>query len=140
MAEKIEQTAPYVLAMVVCDNVHVDPTTGKKTLLGLFTSVSASQFPIRINSMVLYAAITDGHGPTPIEVKLVDVNESRPPIFKAEAMIPFDDPRVVIEFLNLMLNLEFPEPGEYRLQLFGCKQLLMERRIVVVPIPEAPHA
>ena len=32
--------------MVICDTVYIDPATGKKSVLGIFTAYQASEFPL----------------------------------------------------------------------------------------------
>ena len=89
---------------------------------------------------MLYVVLTDGHGDTPVSIRLIDANESRPPIFEAENRVLFSDPRLIADICLGIMNIEFPEPGEYRLQLFACGTLLMERRIVCTTPPEVPNA
>lgn len=129
--ESSQQPTPYVLAIVICDGAHVDPTTGKVTLLGLFSVLFAEEFPFAVPQIVVYGALTDGRGITPVTVKLVDSEEARDPIFEGEVDCDFTDPRDVASFLVEMGELEFPEPGEYRVQLWSCNTLLSERKIVV---------
>jgi len=139
-SDKIEQVPPYVIAMVTCDSIYVDPTTGKKSLLGVFSAVCARSFPVRIGQLCLYVAMTDGRGVTPFTIRLVDGEEERDPIFQMQGEIIFTDPRMVAELITGMVNIEFPEAGEYRLQFLACNTLLMERRIVIAGSPEAPDA
>jgi hypothetical protein len=53
----------------------------------------------------------------------------RPAVFDAEAEFEFEHPRQVIEGMFAFSNLAFPEPGEYRLKLFGAAEFLMERAL-----------
>jgi hypothetical protein len=129
---------PYPLAMVICDLAWRDPATGKITLLGCFSAVSASDFPVSIFSLGLYIALTDGRGKIPIRIRIVDVDESREPIFESEVEFDFADPRVIAEICLNMPGLTFPEPGEYRCQAFAGSDFLIERRIVAVRTGENP--
>ena len=76
--------------------------------------------------------MTNGHGKTRIRLTLVGPDESQPPLFSREGMIEFVDPRMVAELNFGLANISFPKPGEYRLQLFGNDELLMERRLYVL--------
>ena len=49
-SEMPEGNEPVALAMVLCDGIHIDPGTGKRTLLGLFNSACSPELPARINS------------------------------------------------------------------------------------------
>ncbi len=138
--EKVDQQSPYVLAMIIADSIYVDPSSGKKTLLGLFSAIFTTVLPARIGQVALYVAMTDGRGKTPLRIVFVDADEENPPIFEAQAEFEFTDPRMVAELMMSMNNLEFPAAGEYRLQLWCSQELLIERRIVVSLPPESRDA
>jgi len=127
---------PYPLAMVVCDAIWRDPGTGKHTLLGLFSGIQAKEFPAKHGLLALFVALTDGHGKTRIGLRLVDAEEKRKPLFDGSQEVDFVDPRAIVEISFHVSNLLFEEPAEYRFQLFGGGELLMERRILVGDITE----
>jgi len=130
--EKVGPPAPVVLAMVICDAIHQDPATRKCTLLGTFSTIRARQFPVRHPQLSVHIALTDGHGRTRIRLTLVAAEEGGQTLFNGEGMIDFTDPRMVAELNFTIGNLSFPSPGEYRLQVYGNDQLLMERRLDVM--------
>ena len=37
---------PQLLAWLTCDGVHIDPATGKHTVLGVFSNIHSDQFPL----------------------------------------------------------------------------------------------
>jgi hypothetical protein len=125
---------PLVLAMVVCDWVHRDPATNKHTILGTFSSLAAPHYPATHKRLGIYVALTDVLGLTPITLKLVDVNETRPEQELASGKIRCPDPRLVAEMGFNVPGVLFPAPGEYRLQLFAGQTLLLERRILAMQI------
>ena len=117
--------------MVVCDNVHQDPGTGKFFLLGCFSVVHAREFPATHPLMFLYVSVTNGRGKVPLKIQLIDANEEQSPIWSVEEEVDFPDPRIVMEMYFGLVNIKFPEPGEYRFQLFAAREFLMERRIII---------
>ncbi len=127
--------APYTLAMVIADAIWRDPGTGKRTILGCFSSIAATEFPTVHPQLVVYVAITDGRGDTPIKLQLVDAEEEGEPIFQAESEVQFKDPRSIFEMEFHFRAIPFPHPGEYRIQLFASGGFLLERRILVQQIP-----
>ncbi len=131
---KYGRPAPMVLAMILCDAIHQDPATKKSTLLGTFSTINARKFPAVHRQLAVHAAMTNGHGKTQIRLTLVGPDESQPPLFSREGMIEFVDPRMVAELNFALANISFPKPGEYRLQLFGNDELLMERRLYVLAV------
>jgi hypothetical protein len=123
---------PLALAMVMCDEVWTDPNTGKKTILGTFSSLFGTPFPLRLNQLSAYIALTDAQGKMSFAVRIIDVDEERPPVHEMATEIDFLDPLAVVEGTLRFRNVTFPAPGEYRLQLFCADELVIERRLVVL--------
>ena len=122
---------PHVLAMMICDQVIIDARTGKQSIIGSFSVINAQRFPLRYPSMMVYVALTEGRGHTPLQLRLVDLNEEEKPVVDRAMSISFQDPRQVAELHSVFYNLVFPKPGEYRFQLFSQGEPLMERRLMV---------
>ncbi len=120
---------PDVLSLLVCDQILIDRLTGKTSLIGMFSTIGAPQYPVRHPQLCVFASLTDGRGPTPLELTIVDSEDARPPIVSGTATVEFKDPRAVA-CLNLHFNgLVFPEPGGYRVQLKCHGELLREARL-----------
>jgi hypothetical protein len=130
--EKLGPPAPVVLAMILCDAIHKDPATQKCTLLGTFSTINVRQLPAVHPQLAIHIALTNGHGRTRIRLVLVSANEQGPPLISQEGMIDFRDPHVVAELNFTINNLRFQQAGEYRLQVYGNDELLMERRLHVL--------
>jgi hypothetical protein len=124
--------------MIICDAIHVDPSTGKNTLLGLFSSIVAQGFPAT-QTFCVYAAVSDGRGTVPMVLRLVTADEEEAPLWELEGQVSFDDPRMFAEMSFVLQGVVFPQPGEYRVQLYSGIEHLMERRILVRS-PEGPTA
>lgn len=127
---------PYALAMVICDWIWRDPYTGKRTIIGTFSVIGARKFPAVHPILSIYTAFTDGRGKVPIKLRIVDVDEESEPLFEVEQEIDIPDPRAIGEFDAHAMGISFPSPGEYRVQLFACNEMIIERRILVHQIPE----
>ena len=123
---------PYPLAMVVCDTIWRDPSSGKSTILGTFSAIAGTEFPMTIAEIAVYVALTDGRGKVAMKLLLVDVSKEDEQLHSAEGELNFDDPRSVAELAFHLTNTSFPHPGEYRFQLFAGSELLMERRILLI--------
>lgn len=117
--------------MVLCDAIWQDPTTGKATLLGLFSEIRVREFPSRHPQLAVHVALTDGQGDVPVQVKLVDVDEELQPLFAMEGSLKFPHPQAIAQLNVHMRNVVFPQAGDYRLQLFARGHLLLERRLIV---------
>ena len=132
--KRVEHQPPDVLAMVLADSVLHDLASGKFVIQGTYSVIMASAFPVIHPALAVYFAITNGHGMTPVAIRLIDVDEAREPIFALAGEVDFADPLQVVEHVFAARRVRFPEPGEYRLQLFAADQLLRERRLQVVPL------
>lgn len=133
----VEQQPPDVVAMIVADAVLRDVATGKYTIQGTYLVLGAPSFPYTHPSVVVYAALTEGYGATTVKLRLVDVDEVHPPPFELDTIVDFPDPLAIAEVVFAKANVVFPEPGEYRFQLFGAGELLRERRLQMVALEDA---
>jgi hypothetical protein len=91
-------------------------------------------FPAVHRQLAVHVALTNGHGRSTIRLSLVDTDEDQTVLFSREGVIEFGDPRAVAELNFTINNIQFRKPGEYRLQVFGNNELLMERRLYVLEI------
>ena len=130
---------PYPLAMVVCDFVWRDPYSGKNTLIGTFSVIGGTSFPLVHPSLGVYVSLTDGIGQFSVKLELTDVNDEREPIFELEQLVEVEDPRIVLEIAFQVSEVTFPSPGEYRLKLYANQEFLIERRLILVQAPAGEH-
>ncbi|MSR59347.1 MAG: hypothetical protein EXS05_17175 [Planctomycetaceae bacterium] len=121
---------PIPLALLICDHVWCDQNSGKHSLLGTFSGLGGSRFPL-VASLSVYFAFTEAQGSLPVRLEFVDVDEERPAVVDAEGLFESHDLRQVIEGTFAFTNLVFPDPGEYRLKLFVAGEFLMERALHV---------
>lgn len=130
------QPDPRVLAMVVCDGIHVDPWTGKRSLLGTFTAVAPPAYPAVVPRMAVYVVLTDMRGSVPITVRVVDVDEDRPPVFDSGPLVVAGPNPVGVVEVDVRVNGPvFPEPGVYLVQVAARGEPLVERRVLFYPAP-----
>jgi hypothetical protein len=135
----VEQQPPEVFALVIADHVHRDESTGKLFILGTRASVSAVAFPFTCPSMAVYVGMIDGRGETPVRLRLIDADEAREPVLEFETTVNFLDPTEEVEVAFRLVDLVFPEPGDYRLQLYGAGHFLRERRFLIIPLENPGH-
>lgn len=131
MDEAISVPPPFALAIGVCDLIYRDRGTGKRFILGCFSALHAVDFPATHPALCIYLDLTNGRGQVPIRVQIIDADEEREPVWLGESIVDFTDPRLVAEMDFIVGNVQFPEPGEYRVQVFAAGQFLIERRLLV---------
>ena len=104
---------PQLLAWLLCDAVHIDPGTGKHTILGVFSNIMAKRFPVVHPQMVWFMTLTDvAAGPHVMKISMgLDPTAPMPLIER-----PFESqgPLTRINLINEIRNLSFQ-----RLQLKG---------------------
>ena len=106
------QSKPQVLAWLTCDGVHLDPGTGKHTILGVFSNIRGRQFPVVHPFMIWFLTLSDvPPGEHKIKISLgLDATNPQPLIER-----PFESqsPLQRINLINEIRNLSFPQPGDY---------------------------
>ena len=105
---------PQLLCWLTCDGVHLDPGSGKHTILGVFSNIKAQRFPITHPFMIWFMTLTDcavgqhrmkisiGLDPTQLQELIARPFESHSPLQR-------------INLINEIRNLTFPQPGDYSL-------------------------
>jgi hypothetical protein len=122
---------PEVLALVVADTVHRDDETGKVYIIGTRFTIHARAFPWTHPRIAAYMALVEGRGEVKLEIRVVDMDEGNP-IAQTEVMVTFPDPLDELDLAIFLSDVVFPEPGEYRLQLYADDQFLRERRLSLI--------
>ena len=108
------QSKPQLLAWLTCDGVHVDPGSGKHTILGIFSNIDAREFPVTHPFMIWFLSITDcapGQHRLRISMGLNATNPRKLLERPFESRSPLDR----INLVNEIRNLSFPEAGDYSL-------------------------
>ena len=132
---------PYCLAMVLCDYVHQDATTGKFAILGTFSTLGAREFPAKVQFCVYYS-VTDGFGPTALRLRLVDascsiangVDPEEGVVFDISSEFDFKTPLLVLE-TRVAIGTVIPKEGLYHCELWAGDDLLMSRRLLATATP-----
>ena len=124
------QSKPQLLAWLTCDGVHIDPGSGKHTILGVFSNINARHFPVTHPFMVWFLTLTDcspgqhqmrlsmGLGPTQMQVLLDRPFESQSPLHR-------------INLINEIRNLTFSEAGDYSILVEVDEEPLLATNLTV---------
>jgi len=112
MEERNVKSKPQLLAWLLCDGVHIDPSSGKHTILGVFSNIMAKRFPVTHPHMVWFMTLTDvaaGAHKMRISMGLDPTN----PRLLIERPFESQGPIVRINLINEIRNLTFEKAGEY---------------------------
>ena len=128
MAEEMVQP-PLVLSMVLADHIHSDPDTGKFSVLGTYYTILGREYPCHRERLWIYLALTDGRGEVNLQLRVIDVDELREPVYEGEASVSFSDPLQISKLALVCHDVTFPEPGEYRVQLSASGSPIRDLRL-----------
>jgi hypothetical protein len=110
------QSKPQLLVWITCDAVHIDPASGKHTILGVFSNIKARSFPVVHPFMIWFLTLTDvSPGQHQIRISLgLDLASPTELIHR-----PFESqsPLHRINLINEIRNLTFDQAGEYSIQI-----------------------
>jgi hypothetical protein len=130
---------PDVIALIVCDQIITDRVSGKISLIGMFSTIHATRFPATHPQLSVFVALTEGHTKTPIAIRIVDANEARKPLVEGNGTVQFKDPMAIANLALQFHGLVFPEPGQYRVQIWSRGALLREARLHLVQAQVPPQ-
>jgi hypothetical protein len=112
MEDRNVKSKPQLLAWLLCDGVHIDPGSGKHTILGVFSNIMAKHFPVVHPHMVWFMTLTDvaaGSHKMRISMGLDPTN----PKLLIERPFESQGPIGRINLINEIRNLSFERAGEY---------------------------
>ena len=124
------QSKPQLLAWVTCDGVHVDPGSGKHTILGIFSNIHARQFPLVYPFMVWFLTLTDcAPGEHRLKISMGFGNANPQPLL--ERPFASQSPLDRINLINEIRGLPFPAAGEYALLIEIDDEPLLATNITI---------
>ena len=103
---------PVALALLVAETVTVDPRTKRPTAHGIFHRID--QCPVRLDFSIL-AFVTEVTRPVELLAAVLDPDDN--PIHHAKWSIDCTDPFGVHGLVARSIDVEFPRPGVYRVQV-----------------------
>ena len=118
--------------MLICDQVITEQGTNKKSLIGIFENIGASQFPAAHHSMCVYVKLTDAQGNYKFQLGLYDLSNET-----AIADCPVPDEVLIASPLNsheLVFNLKgirFIHPGEYEFRIFANDRIFGQKKFII---------
>jgi hypothetical protein len=124
------QSKPQVLVWITCDGVHIDPGTGKHTILGVFSNIRARQFPVVHPFMIWFLTISDvPPGQHKIRISMGPEPTALTPLIDR----PFESqsPLQRINLINEIRNLSFPGPGDYSIVIEVDDEPLLATSITI---------
>lgn len=125
---------PVPLGMLVCDSIIEDRRTGKKSLIGLFSTVTTPQMPCVLAHFGVFITMTEGIGEYSCRL-LCSYAADDAVLGETNGNVRFNDRREVVEIALDVRGLSLARYGEYRFDFYCGGGLLISRMITVVPPP-----
>ena len=124
---------PTPIALVVCDNVYHEPG-GKAALVGLFSAIAASEFPVTHPRMAVFASVTGLRKGSKGKLEIIHAEDDHV-VVTTEGPFPEEaDPLTTVDMNFILNNVTFPKPGTYYIRFWGNEHLLMMRPFTLVRI------
>lgn len=124
---------PVVNAMLLCDHVHRDPTTGKHTLLGVLDTLRLPFLPAVLEAAAFYLSLTNLRGTYRLELAWLrgDTEEELARLVRTAPTV-MRDPLARVELaLRIPAGLPVPVPGRYILRFYANSRLVKDLAIIV---------
>ena len=127
--------APLCHAFIVCDQVITDRKTGKKSVIGAFSRITANDFPACHPSLSLYVALSSSSGTGKVSVEFVQ-EKTDEALFRIHSNdLVLKGPNHVIELVFELRSLTFPSPGIYLFRLKADEYLVIQNKFVLEKKP-----
>jgi hypothetical protein len=118
--------------MLFCDGVIVEQGTGKITLVGTYSGISASKFPSPPRDLHIFVQLTSFHGDATVRLVCVRIDMAEPEEIASTSHLVHFRGKLVVEQLHFAWNqFRLPSPGVYAVQLWCQNQCIAERRLTV---------
>ena len=117
---------PKALALIICDEIIDDKRTHKKSLIGIFNSIVANNFPFRHRKMNVFISLTNCYGVHKVILQYSSLRDLIP-IAQIHGKIRSKDPNAVIECAFELLEVSFPREGKYVFQVVMNDKPVIER-------------
>lgn len=131
----LSEVVPVLVAALVCDVAVADPTTGKKSLIGIFGRVFVEKFPAK-RPMTLYIKLTDAEGYYEFDARYVQ-SDSGNMLAGAKGKMQASDRLASTDLYIPFPPLPIPSEGRYEFQIWANGKFLGSASIDARPRPHA---
>lgn len=131
----LSKVVPVLVAALVCDTGVVDPSTGKKSLIGVFDRIWVGRFPTT-RPLLLYIKIADAEGKYRVLVRIVHADENRK-VGEGGGEVDVPNRLLAYDYLMPFPPVPFEKPGRYEFQIF-MNDVYLGRSVLDVQNRPAP--
>ena len=109
------QVVPFLVATLVCDTGCTDPSTQKKSLIGIFDRIVIGSFPSS-RQVSLYFKVTDAEGYYPIGIEYANSDDNEV-LATGNGELTVPDRNAFRDMLVALPRLPIPKPGRYEFRI-----------------------
>jgi hypothetical protein len=120
---------PEPVTITVCDAVHLNPVTKRKTLVGVYPHVIAYAFPHVMPPVWLYLPFTKAQGIVELSVRVLD---GQTVLFETGGKATLGDPNSNYELTAPVSGLVFREPGVDVVEALADGVVFARRELLVI--------
>ncbi|MBQ6472645.1 MAG: hypothetical protein IJJ33_11720 [Victivallales bacterium] len=122
---------PKGLALLICDTLIEDMRTKKKSLIGLFSQITAKKFPYIHPSMTLFISMTGAKGEFKCTLAC-NREEDGESVISVPCKMETGSPRDVADLVVSLRSMRFTKPGRYMFRVLVDGVPVMMRPLNVV--------
>lgn len=115
--KKLSNVIPVLIAALVCDVATTDPSTRKKSLIGIFDRITVGKFPTT-RPVSVYTKMTDAEGEYKLEMRYIQTDTGKQ-LAGADGELRSKDRLASIDMVIHFPPLPFPKPGRYEFQIWA---------------------
>jgi hypothetical protein len=132
-ADKRTGLEPELLAFLLCDDVIHDAVTGKRSIIGTFSTVYLEKVPGVYHRFAMYVALTEGRGTQDLRIVISHI-ESGQTVLELRGKMRVGDPTAVGELGLRIPVLPLPKTGAYSVDLYANEKLVACRKFHVTRV------
>ena len=130
---------PIGLTLVLCDTIIEDVRTKKKSLIGLFTQITAEKFPYTHPKTDVLVSMTGCLGTVPCTITC-SLDGAEKPLVSVNFKVDVHSPRDVADVVLSIKSMRFPAPGLYMIRVLADGIPFMMRPIRVLQRAPRPSS
>ncbi|MBI5722407.1 MAG: hypothetical protein HZA50_00470 [Planctomycetes bacterium] len=132
MAEQTVTVKPVIVALVICDNIYIEPTSRKVALVGLFSQLNTIKCPFVHPQIAIYVALTSLRQGSTIKLEIVHGETEKPIIVATGEFKNVVTPLTVVDMHFNLNNVQFETAGTYFVRFWANTHLLVTRPFEVI--------
>jgi len=125
-----------LVGLLFADHI-LEEKSGKKSIIGTFTTIYSEKFPFQYARFGIYAAVTNLEGEHEFALNLVN-DETQQVVIALSGKIASKSRLEVIEIVAIFEMVLFPKPGKYNLTYVIDGYQVGSRVLPVQQIPKQP--